>query len=206
MEHQMFSKNHRYLVTASIILASALMLHACTTGPKIFGNANPDLDFSLYKTYNYQAVLDTDKEAGTRSILSTYLVNAVDREMQARGYKKAENPDLEIQFSLYTKEKISSRSSPGVSTGYYGYRGRGGYGGSVAYSETQITQYTEGTLNIDLVDNVRDQLAWEGVAVGKIRDKARENLEAAANEVVGQIFQKYPYNAAGFVPPQPAGQ
>jgi hypothetical protein len=199
--------NFRYLITACVIFASATLLYGCTTGPKIFGNANPNVDFAQYQTYNYQPVLDTDKEPGVRSIISTYLVNATDREMQSRGYKKADNPDLEIQFSIYTKEKISSRSSPGMSTGgYYGYRGRGGYGSSMTYSETQITQYTEGTLNIDLIDNAKDQLAWEGVAVGKVRDEARENLEAAANSVVTDIFQKFPYKAAGYVPPAPASE
>jgi len=200
-------KNFRYLLTACVVFSSAVLLYGCTTGPKTFGNANPNLDFTQYKTYNYQRVLDTDREPGVRSIVTTYLINATDREMQARGYKKADNPDLEIQFSIYTKEKISSRSSPGTSTGgYYGYRGRGGYGGSVAYSETQITQYTEGTLNIDLVDNAKDQLAWEGVAIGKVRDEARENLEGAANKVVAEIFQKFPYTAPGFVTPEPASK
>jgi hypothetical protein len=199
--------SHNFRLTKTVLIFSAsVFIHACATGPKYFSNENPHSDFSVYKTYNYQASLDTDKQAGTRSILSNYLVNAVDREMQAHGYQKSGNPDLEVQFSLNTKEKISSRStSPSVSVsgGYYGYRGRGGYGTTVVYSEPQIRQYTEGTLNIDLVDNAKDELAWEGVAIGRIRDEARANMEVTVNQVVTDIFLRYPHYAAGYTPSAP---
>ena len=198
----MRNQSFRYICAACILIYSAIVLQSCTVGPKIYGNANPNVDFSDYKTYNYQSSLDTDKQAGVRSVLSNFLINATDREMQARGYTKAVNSELEIQFSLNTKEKIGSRSPPGVSGGYYGNRGLASSGSSsVTYSQTEITQYTEGTLNIDLVDNENNELAWEGIAIGNIHNRALEDLEAAANRVVAEIFQKYPYYAAGFVPP-----
>ncbi|MDP7041036.1 MAG: DUF4136 domain-containing protein, partial [Gammaproteobacteria bacterium] len=60
-----------------------------------------------------------------------------------------------------------------------------------------------GTLNIDLVDNEQNELAWEGIAIGKIRDEDRANIEVAVNRVVAEIFLRYPYYAPGFVPPPP---
>lgn len=198
--HSLFRSGKLLLVCASFVV------QACASGPKIFSNEGPNADFSAYATYNYQTPLDTDKEDGTRSILSNYLINAVDREMQARGYRKTDNPDLEIQSTLNTKEKITSRSSgPTVGAGYYGYRGRAGYGTTIVYSDPQIRQYTEGTLNVDLVDNAADELAWEGVAIGRIRDEALADIESAANRVVGEIFLRFPYYAPGFVPPAAEG-
>ncbi|MDP6435608.1 MAG: DUF4136 domain-containing protein [Gammaproteobacteria bacterium] len=192
------------LTARILVIAGALAVCACATGPKIFSNESPNADFRAYKTYNYQVPLDTDRKDGTRSILSNHLINAVDREMRARGYTRIDNPDLEIQFSLNTKEKITSRSSgPSVAGGYYGYRGRYGYGTTIVYSDPQIRQYTEGTLNIDLVDNEQNELAWEGIAIGKIRDEDRANIEVAVNRVVAEIFLRYPYYAPGFVPPPP---
>ena len=190
-----------------LIAGISMLLQACTSGPKVYGNDNPDASFDTYKTYSYQTYLATDKEAGVRSILSSYLIKAVDRELQGRGYQKVTGEgDLEIQFNVNTQEKITSRSTgTSVSGGYYGYRGRGGYGTSVTYGGgNEISQYTEGTLTIDLVDNKRDVLAWEGVAIGKITDKARENLAGAVDETVRLVFLKFPYTAPGFVPPLPA--
>ena len=82
--------------------------------------------------------------------------------------------------------------------GYYGYRrGRyGAYGGYPA-TQTEVRQYTEGTLTIDLVDTRSDQLVWEGTAVGRVRESVRENLEEAVNNVVAEIFTRYPYIGSG---------
>ena len=182
---------------------AAVTLAACSSGPKIFTNQSPTAEFSAYKTYNYESVLGTDERNGYRSILSNYLIAATDREMQSRGYSKSDTPDMVLNFYVHTKEKISTTSSPSMSTGgYYGYRSPyyGAYGGY----ETRTTQYTEGTLNVDIVDNQKDQLAWEGVAVGRVNDDVRENLEAAANSAIGEVLSKFPHTAPGFVPPQPA--
>ncbi len=186
-----------------IIIAAALVISACSTGPKIFINEDPGANFNTYATYNYEEILSTDDRPGYRSILSQYLINAVDREMANRGYKKSNNPDLTVNFNLSTQEKIRSTSTRSTG-GYYGYRGYGAYGGY----DTTVTQYTEGTLNVDLIDNTREQrqLVWEAVAVGRMTDKARQNLEEAAKVVVGDMFSRFPHLAPGYVPPTPSAK
>ncbi len=185
---------------AVITMAAAILgLSACSSGPKVFTNENPSADFSTYRTYNFEPRLGTDKRDGVRSILSGYLVAAADGEMQARGYQRSDNPDLVLNFYLHTKEKIRTTSSPSTG-GYYGYR-RGRYNAYGGY-ETQVTQYTEGTLNIDIVDNKSAQLAWEGIAIGRVNDKVLKNLEASANAAIAEFFKKFPYIAAGFAPAQ----
>ena len=58
-----------------------------------------------------------------------------------------------------------------------------------------MTQYTEGTLSIDLIDTARNQLVWEGIAVGRIRQSTLDDIQGAVNRVVPLIFQEYPYQA-----------
>ena len=188
------------LSTLIVAAVAATLLAACASSPKIFVNQDPNADFTKYKTYNYQPVLGTDERKGYRSILSNYMVAAVDREMQSRGYVLSDNPDLLINFYIHTEEKIRTTASPSMG-GYYGYRG--GYYGSYGGYDTTVTQYTEGTLNIDLVDNASATLVWEGVTVGKITDKVRENLEEAVNAAIPEIMAQYTQYASGFVPPQP---
>jgi len=183
-----------------VTIVAATILAACSSSPKIFVNQDPNADFSKYKTYNYEPVLGTDERKGYRSILSNYMVAAVDREMQGRGYTLSDNPDLLVNFYIHTEEKIRTTQSPSMG-GYYGYRG--GYYGAYGGYDTTVTQYTEGTLNIDLVDSATATLVWEGVTVGKITDKVRENLEAAVNAAVPEIMAQYTQYAAGFVPPTP---
>ncbi len=84
--------------------------------------------------------------------------------------------------------------------GYYG-RGYGVYGGY----ETTVTQYTEGTLSILLIDTTtkKEQLVWEVAAQGRITDAVRKDLESRVTQVVTDLFTHFPYYASGFVPPEP---
>jgi hypothetical protein len=176
------------------VATAVAWLGGCASGPKIFASQDPSADFSAYRTYGFQPALGTDK-AGYSSILSQHLRAAASREMEARGYTQSDKPDLFVNFQVRTKEKVQATSSPAMG-GYYGYR-RGYYGVWGGYPmETNVTQYTEGTLNVDLVDARRNQLVWEGVAVGRVREEARRNLEPAVNEAVAKIFAQYPHRAA----------
>lgn len=174
---------------AGIVLVG---LAACASGPKIYTNENPSARFNAYQTYGFPKKLGTDS-AEYSSFLSQYLTTAVSRELDARGYQRADNPDLKVNFFVNTKEKIRATQTPAAG-GYYGYR-RGYYGAWGSY-ETRVDQFTEGTLTIDLVDAEADQLVWEGNAVGRVRDEARENLQARIDEVVSSIFADYPYRAS----------
>lgn len=187
----------------------SLGLVGCASGPTIYSNQNPQIDFTSYRTYSYVEQMGTDVPGGPAVLLTQFLKTAVDREMVTHGYTLGDaNSDLLINFNLETQEKIQSRTVPsgptvGVGYGYYGYRG-GYYGTWGGYSETtEISQYTEGTLNIDIVDNERDELVWEGVVIGRIREEAMRNLEASVDAIVPQIMADYPYRVP---PPSPPAE
>lgn len=195
-------------ITSVLMAGTVLFMTGCASGPDVFINEDPEADFGAFNTYGFPPELSTDRAAGYGSLLSQHLMTAVSREMEARGYARSDNPDLEVNFYLHTEEKIKTTQTP-TSTGYYGYRGGrysgwGGYGG-VAY-ETRVTQYTEGTLNVDLVDNQRNQLVWEAVMVGKVSKDARENLEQAVNEAIAELFVGYRYTAGSSMPVIPAAE
>jgi uncharacterized lipoprotein YajG len=192
-------------ITLKLALVLAIIvLTGCASGPKIYANQDPSADFSQFKTYGYtQLDTDTDRYG---SLLSQYMKTAASRELEARGYSKSDNPDLLVNFHIHTQEKIKTTQTPTSSAGYYGYRGYGGgYGGWGGYGgyETQVTQYTEGTVNVDLIDKKRSQLVWEVALVGRVTDKARENLEATVDEVMLEVFLSYPYIAGSNVPQPP---
>jgi hypothetical protein len=199
-----FNSNCYRGLTFTGLLAAIFVLGACSSSPKIFSNEDPNANFSQYSTYGFSKKLGTDSKSEVRSIDSSFFIQAVSNEMEARGYKKSDNPDLTVNFYMHTKEKIKSTQSPTMSGSYYGYRGYGGYGAYGGY-QTTVTQYTEGTVNIDLIainpETNQQQLAWEGIAVGKVTDKVHDNFAEVVAVVVGDIMAKYPYTAPGFVPP-----
>jgi hypothetical protein len=186
---------------AAALAVFFLGLTSCSSGPKIYSNQDPMADFSTYGTYGFQAKLSTDRP-GYTSVLSQYLKMATTQEMEARGYKYSDNPDLTINFNIDTKEKVYSRtsSSPSMGAGYRSgrYGAWGGYG-----TETTVSQYTEGTVHVDLIDSKRKQLVWEGYAVGKLTEDVLERLQEATTFAVGEIFLKYPYQANSGTPVTP---
>jgi hypothetical protein len=173
-------------------LAVVLLTGCAPTAPVTRANEDPTANFAQYRTYGFLPELE-NQDFGYQSLLTQYLKEAISREMQARGYQQADNPDLLINFYVNTKEKIRATTTPTMTGGYYGYRG-GYYGGWGGY-DTTVTQYTEGTLSIDIVDARRRQLVWEGAAVGRIRDSARKDLQGAVNRVVPQIFEEFQHTA-----------
>jgi hypothetical protein len=143
-----------------------------------------------------------------QSFFSQYMVAAITIEMEKRGYTKSDDPDLLVNFNamLQDKTKVTSTPAPTMGGGYYGYRGGyygGGYGGWGGYgyaTETRVSQYTEGTFNIDLVDARKHQLVWEAVGVGKVTEKLLENLEETVMNGVPNFFSLYPYVAGDPMP------
>jgi hypothetical protein len=171
---------------------AGLLFAGCASGPSIFVNSDPGANFAAYRTYNFETPLGTDR-SGYSSLLSQYLRTATARELEARGYTRSDTPDLLINFNVKTKDKIQTTTTPSGPSygGYYGYRS--GYYGVWNGYDTQVTQYTEGTLTVDVIDAARKQLVWDGTAVGRVREEARKNPQPAIDKVITEIFAEYPY-------------
>jgi hypothetical protein len=61
------------------------------------------------------------------------------------------------------------------------------------YAErTDVTQYKEGTLTIDLIDAGRKQLVWEATVTKSITSKDSQNVGAALDSAVTAAFAKFP--------------
>ena len=179
--------------TVMQVVASALLiaLAGCAATPSTFANADPGVDFNQYKTYGFFDKLSSDKE-NYESMESNFLKVAVAQQLDRRGLKYSNEPDLLINFYIHTEEKLRTRSVP-TAGAYYGFRDPfydtwGGYGGF----ETRVDQYTQGTVNIDFVDTRSKKLVWEGKIMGRVTDEALANLEQAIDESVELIMEKFP--------------
>lgn len=191
----------------SVILLSLAGLGGCASGPNISSDYDRGADFGAYQTWNFIENAGPDYQ-GYESLFSQYMIEAIDLEMNKRGYTKSNNPDLLVNFNAVIQDKTKVTSSPSTMSmgGYYGYRGSryGAWGGYGYGTETRVSQYTEGTFNIDIIDANKRQLVWEAVGVGKITDDARENLYEKVMAGVPQYFALYPFVAGNPTPVAPA--
>ncbi len=185
----------------SALIASALMLllTACASGPTIKSDYDPSVDFSQYRTYNFFKPMGIENP-NYSSLLGQMFRQAISREMEARGYTLSPDPDLLMNVSaqMQDKTRVTTYNDPFYG-GYYGYRAGFydpwyGYGGGTT---TQVSQYTEGTVNIDMVDAQEKRMVWEGVAIGRV-DGSRSNdeLRTAIDQGVADMFANYPFRAS----------
>lgn len=177
-----------------LVLAAAVVVAACASqGPRIRSSKDSSVDFTQYRSFAFVTPLGTDR-ANYESLVSRTLKATASRELEVRGlvYDEAA-PDLLVNFSGRLDEKLRVSPSPSLSmgVGYYGYR-HGIYGTWPLYHETDIQQYTQGTLNVDVIDARRRQMVWEGVAIGRVTAKTHKNVEAAIKSVMPDIFATFP--------------
>ncbi len=182
------------------VLGILLVASGCatTSHPDIRTDYDRQADFSLYRTYGFPAETGTDR-GGYSTLMTKYFKEAVQRGMDARGYKySADHPDLLVNFYTNTRHVSDVVSNPGFypAWGYFGYR-YGLYSAWPLYDRNiETVQYKIGTANVDIVDAAKKQLIWEGVAEGRVTETALDNQQANIDSVVTQLLEKFPGRAA----------
>jgi hypothetical protein len=188
-------RHARQALTVILAIVAGLALLACQSKPQVRADYDRSTDFSKYRTFNFVSQPSTDKQ-GYSSLLTEQLKAAVTTEMQKRGYTLSESPDLLVNFSGKLQNMQEVRSSPSPTPApYYGYR-TGMYGAWPGYANDVYTvNYTEGTLNIDLIDASHKAMVWEGVGVGEVTKEKMQDRQASLNRAVAHIFAKFPFRA-----------
>ena len=182
-----------------LLLASLLTLFACASGPDFSSDYDPDIDFSQYKTFGFFSPMSIEGNQYS-TLYGQQFRTSIGRELRARGYIESDNPDLSVNVSarLQDKTKVTTTSDPMMHGGYYGYR-RGYYDPWMNYghsTSTHVSQYTEGTINVDLVDLAKKRMVWEGVAFGRVKEgRTNAEVRTAIDQGVTTMFTGYPFRA-----------
>ncbi|SJZ54627.1 DUF4136 domain-containing protein [Novilysobacter spongiicola] len=192
---------HHALTRVLTALFALFVLAACATGPRVSTDADPRTDFSRFQTYAFYDPIAME-QSGYTSYLTEQIRGSVRREMDRRGYVFDDtDPDLRVNFQGVIREKTNVYSIPRSDVHYfYSYRARSYVGVPVWYDDTEVNQYTEGTLTIDLVDADRNHLVWTGSAIGRVVQRSPAERAAEADRAVTAIFEAFPFQA-GTAPP-----
>jgi hypothetical protein len=187
-------------LTAALAV-TAIALTGCASGPDIRADYDRSADFGKYRTFGFVAQAGTDS-GDFRSLSTQMLQNAAARQMEQRGYTRAENPDLVINFKGKLEEKVDVESTPapyyGPGWGYGGWYGApyGGWGGT----EVTTRRYNVGTLVIDVVDREKRQVVFQGAISDVVTKEMQQNREATINRAVEGVFMQYPFVAGQSAP------
>jgi len=190
-------RHHGALAALAVLVL--LLITACSSGISVRSDIDPKADFSQYKTWNFFDQLGI--EGGYNSpIFGEHFRAAIKREMNQRGYRMADNPDLLVNVTIQSDEKVrmSTYTTPYMSGAYYARPGGAQYGSALGVGVgvgSRATKTTEASVFIDLVDNQRDRMSWQGVAVIDANDKVAQQLRDAIYTAVNVVFEQYPHTA-----------
>lgn len=180
-------RSKQVLIMFFVLLFTA----GCSVNPTVHSTFNQSTNFNQYKTFGFFQPLDTDSRY--ESLTSQYLKQATVTEMTQRGFVLSNNnPDLLINFQRGIQDKQEIYDIP--VSGYMGYNDywNRGYYGSLAGFRTQVDNYQEGKLNIDIVDRQTNKVIWQGNAVERIDSQQLQNLQSSLQKTVSQVFKQFP--------------
>lgn len=169
------------IIHFTFIILLSLFVTSCGT-VQVSTDYDRSVNFASYKTYSYHEkgleklkVNDLDKKR---------LLTAIDTQMAAKGFTKvASGSDLIINLLTSSKEQVS------VNNNNWGYGPYGYYGGY--YGGSNVSSYQAGTIIIDIVDDQRNILVWQGVG----SDFNLSNISAKAERIpkaIEEILAKFP--------------
>ena len=197
-----------YLRTHSLIAVLGLiLLSACSSGPpKPTLDYNHEYDFSTVRTvgfYRHSGDVTGDNPLLLSDMQRNRIDDAIRVAVENRGFTflaDASKADLLLTWHLATQEKTDVRSYQSVSMGYGGYGRYGGYNRYSAYNcwscsptqtQVSVSNYTEGTFIVDLIDPELRQSVWRAVTQSKLKGK-KEHEQARLDEAAALIFAGFP--------------
>ena len=176
-----------------VILALSLLLLGCATIPVNY-DYDRQANWSSYKTYDWYAASARakGKAAGVvNPIMDSRVRHAVEQELATRGYKleKTGEPDfLVTYYPVYQDHTVVTQSGM---YGGWGYRRPFGYGVAVPF--TDVYQYRDGAIVLEIVDHKTNQMVWQAIGQGALTGivDPRDADEQVAG-AVKQILARFP--------------
>jgi hypothetical protein len=181
------------------VLCLAALLAACAPTVKVRSDVDPGVDMRQYQTYGFFSQMGVEGD-NYSNLLGRHFRDAISAQMDARGFRPSETPQLQINVSVGAEDKVrvNTYQDPYLYGGYYGMYGYGYMGGPWGYpgtTRTTVTQYTEANVYIDMVDASLHKMVWQGVATFTVTDKMQEQVRESIYSTVDKIFTQFPIQA-----------
>jgi hypothetical protein len=177
-----------YSKTLSLFVAAVVGL-GCASAVRVSQDYDTQFSFAELQTYGWiqESGMARDQQGVRYPLIEQRIRDAVDRALASKGYRKvnASDADFIVAFHAGAEEKLDVYST----YDYYGYGWRTGY----VTETTNVRQYTEGTLMIDVIAMSTRNLIWRGVGTKSLSsDRDPEKVTQRINEAVADILAEFP--------------
>jgi hypothetical protein len=172
------------MITKIVPFAIALLFLTSCQSVRVVADYDKAAPFNSYKTFGFH------KEGVDRAEISDLdkrrILKAIETSLLEKGFTKSETPDLLVNFFTKEKQQVNIYNNNFNSFGW-GW----GWGGPYFGTQYNVSNSTQGTLYIDLIDTKRKELIWQGIGRGNISTSVKYKDERI-NEFVASILREYP--------------
>ena len=189
---------------AITVAVMAAILSACSPSVQVRSDADPGVNMGQFNSYDFFSQMGIEGDDYS-NLLGQHFRDAINTQMNMRGLSQSESPQLQINVSIGSEEKVrvNTYQDPYLYGGYYGRgygygHGGGYYGSPMGYgggTRTTVRQYTEANVYIDMVDSSSHKMVWQGVATFTVTDKMQGQLRETVQNTVDKIFTQFPVQA-----------
>ena len=122
--------------------------------------------------------------------MSTWLINSVSQELNSRGLRQSDSPDLLVDFFVTTEERMDVRTTPTSMHSVHRSHWHRGCCSTWPTYQTTVRQYTQGTLLIDLIDPAANALVAEGAAQSRLRggEVTRQKIDDIVSQIMAEMM------------------
>jgi hypothetical protein len=173
-------KRMKTVLLAGVVLAVAGGLYA----QDVKVDYDKDADFSSIKTFSLKIGTSWGNPISEKRV-----AGEITQALTEKGWTVAPEGQADVQVLLHgaTETKRSLNTFYSGMGGGYRYRGFGGTGTAT----TTESEYTVGTLVVDIYDVKGESLLWRGVAQDELSDKPDKNIKKLG-KASGKLFKDFP--------------
>lgn len=184
----------RYVKLVIINALVLLSVGCASNSEKTYFDKNTNINTVNYKTFSW---LTKEKIMGstfdTNPVMIARVSKSIEQAFITKGYNlvdDAEKSDFTISYTIGSRVKTNIHTYPASYNNTLGWR-RGYYDLSSSGTETNIRQYTEGKLAIDVYDVKTQQPVWHGWATKRITSKQNEAPLKVINGIVTSVVDTF---------------
>ncbi|HEU5146937.1 MAG TPA: DUF4136 domain-containing protein [Chryseosolibacter sp.] len=172
-----------------MFITAAFLAAACSPQIQVYSDQDPEYAIGNFKTFDWGQKIDIEANRNPlhyNELNDKRIKSAVAEELSSRGYVLSEaTPDLIIHYHIVIDDQSIVTTEP------YGYF----YGPYWMRMQTHVLPYREGTLIIDLMDPITNNLVWRGWATVDLGMITPEQTKEIISRVVAKIFRRFPASA-----------
>ena len=152
-------------------------------------------DFSAFRTFSWiyaDPYVESGASPGPGASVRSMIETGIREQLQKKGYAFTPDRDVAdilVAYTVGTRESIRMDAYP------IGYRGHWGWHEPYEhyyFRDASVTNYTPGTLGVDIFDNETGKPVWHGWAQKAVSQNDRDDPQPTIAERLGKMFADLP--------------